>query len=250
LLAIIGGSGLAQLADLSNVSRRIVRTPYGDPSCPLTFGTLAGREIVFLARHGYGHTIAPHDINYRANLWALHQAGISQVISVASVGGLREDLGPGVLCIPDQIIDYTWGRKSTWELAERQVRHIDFTEPYDEQLRQLLIASARSVQSTTTLQVVQEGTYGVTQGPRLETAAEIRRMRQDGCDLVGMTGMPEAALARELGLQYACLAVVSNHAAGIGSSAHEIHVAQINAALDAIMQNVRKVLAVAVMAGS
>jgi 5'-deoxy-5'-methylthioadenosine phosphorylase len=250
VLAIIGGSGLAQLADLSDVSRRIVRTPYGDPSCPLTFGTLAGREIVFLARHGYGHTIAPHDINYRANLWALRQSGVSQVLSVASVGGLRLDLGPGVLCVPDQLIDYTWGRKSTWEMSERQVRHIDFTQPYDEALRQLLIASARSVQANSTLQFVEGGTYGVTQGPRLETAAEIRRMRQDGCDLVGMTGMPEAALARELDLQYACLAVVSNHAAGVGSSAHEIRVAEINAELDAIMQNVRKVLAVAVMSAS
>jgi len=219
MYAIIGGSGLAKLSALSKTRRQVMRSPYGEPSGALTFGELGGREVVFLARHGYGHTIAPHEINYRANIWALKQLGVRDVFSVATVGGVRDDLGPGTLVVPDQIIDYTHSRKSTFfEGAEARVTHIDFTLPYSARLRALLLDSARSIGEP----IVDGATYACTQGPRLETAAEIERIARDGGDLVGMTGMPEAALAREAGLDYAALGVVVNHAAGRGDSRHEI----------------------------
>jgi len=243
MLGIIGGSGLARLADLENPRRRIARTPWGDPSCALTFGELDGREIVFLARHGYGHTIAPHEINYRANLCALRDAGVEGVIAVATVGGIGCDCGPGTLVVPDQIVDYTHGRKGTYfEGPDQPVTHIDFTEPYDPALRaRLLDAAARAGEA-----VIDRGVYGCTQGPRLETAAEIRRMARDGCDLVGMTGMPEAALARELELPYAALCVVANHAAGIGDSAQRISLEAITEVLDQAMARVRRILSEAI----
>ncbi|MCP5264578.1 MAG: S-methyl-5'-thioinosine phosphorylase [Burkholderiaceae bacterium] len=239
MLAIIGGSGLAKLADLSDMRREVVRTPHGDPSCALTFGQLDGTPVVFLARHGYGHTIAPHEINYRANLWALKAVAAEGVIAVATVGGIRDALGPGELVVPDQLIDYTWGRASTYfEGVDQPVTHIDFTQPYDVGLRaRLLDAGTRANES-----MHDGGVYGCTQGPRLETAAEIERLARDGCDLVGMTGMPEAALARELGLPYACLAVVANHAAGRGSSASSISLEQINVVLEGAMRRVRRIL--------
>ena len=219
MYAIIGGSGLAKLSALEETRRRVMRSPYGEPSGALTFGKLAGREVVFLARHGYGHTIAPHEINYRANIWALKELGVQGVFSVATVGGLRDDLGPGTLVVPDQIIDYTHSRKSTFfEGAEARVTHIDFTLPYSPRMRALLLDSARAIGEP----IVDRGTYACTQGPRLETAAEIERIARDGGDLVGMTGMPEAALAREAGLDYAVLGVVVNHAAGRGDSRLEI----------------------------
>lgn len=210
-IAVIGGTGLTSLQGLKITDREIVQTPYGEPSGPLVRGQLAGQEILFLPRHGGGHTIPPHKVNYRANIWALHNAGAEYVIAVNAVGGIRADMPPGCLVIPDQIIDYTWSRTTTFfEEGLSQVVHIDFSEPYCEKLRQKLITAARSVDCT----LVEEGVYGATQGPRLETAAEISRMERDGCDLVGMTGMPEAALARELELCYACIAVVANAAAG------------------------------------
>jgi 5'-methylthioadenosine phosphorylase len=219
MYAIIGGSGLAKLSALSKTRRQVMRSTYGEPSGALTFGELGGREVVFLARHGYGHTIAPHEINYRANIWALKQLGVRDVFSVATVGGVRDDLGPGTLVVPDQIIDYTHSRKSTFfEGAEARVTHIDFTLPYSARLRALLLDSARAIGEP----IVDGATYACTQGPRLETAAEIERIARDGGDLVGMTGMPEAALAREAGLDYAVLGVVVNHAAGRGDSRHEI----------------------------
>jgi len=219
MYAIIGGSGLAKLSALQNTRRRVMRSPYGEPSGALTFGLLGGREIVFLARHGYGHTIAPHEINYRANIWALKELGVQGVFSVATIGGVRADLGPRTLVVPDQIIDYTHSRKSTfYEGAEARVTHIDFTLPYSARLRAMLLEAARAVDEP----IVDGGTYACTQGPRLETAAEIERIARDGGDLVGMTGMPEAALAREAGLNYAVLGVVVNHAAGRGESQREI----------------------------
>ena len=219
MYAIIGGSGLAKLSALQNTRRRVMRSPYGEPSGALTFGKLAGRDVVFLARHGYGHTIAPHEINYRANIWALKELGVRGVLSVATVGGVRDDLGPGTLVVPDQIIDYTHSRKSTFfEGAEARVTHIDFTLPYSARLRALLLDSARAVGEP----VVDGATYACTQGPRLETAAEIERIVRDGGHLVGMTGMPEAALAREAELDYAVLGVVVNRAAGRGESRLQI----------------------------
>ena len=215
MLAIIGGSGFTQVSGLQAARREVVRTPYGEPSGALTFGTIGGHAVMFLARHGYGHTIPPHQINYRANIWALHAQGARNVVAIAAVGGIRGDLGPGALVIPDQIIDYTHGRAATFfTLADRGVQHIDFTLPYSPALRAMCLQAARQAGEP----VVDGGVYAATQGPRLETAAEIERLERDGADLVGMTGMPEAVLARETGLAYATIALVVNHAAGRGAS--------------------------------
>jgi 5'-methylthioinosine phosphorylase len=212
-LAIIGGSGLTSMETLEIIRREVVHTPYGEPSAPITFGMLDGTEVAFLPRHGVGHTIPPHQINYRANIWAVKQIGVERVLGIAAVGGITAGMVPGYIVIPDQIIDYTWGRGHTYfEDDLNHVTHIDFTHPYCEELRQaLLVAGKKSEQ-----EVINGGTYGATQGPRLETSAEIHKMEQDGCDLVGMTGMPEAALARELELCYASCSVVANWAAGKG----------------------------------
>jgi len=215
MLAIIGGSGLNQLANLDVTRRQIVRTPHGEPSGALTFGRIAGREVVFLARHGYGNTIPPHEVNYRANIWALHSVNVTDLVSVVSVGGIRADLAPGTLAVPDQIIDYTHSRQSTFfTRASHSVTHIDFTRPYCEAMREQLLEAAAGAGED----IVARGTYAATQGPRLETAAEIDRLERDGADMVGMTGMPETALAREIGLCYAAIAVVVNQAAGRGAS--------------------------------
>ncbi|MBK8335354.1 MAG: S-methyl-5'-thioinosine phosphorylase [Sterolibacteriaceae bacterium] len=239
MLAIIGGSGLTQLSSLEVNRREIVRTPYGEPSGALLFGRIGAQDVVFLARHGFGHTIPPHDVNYCANIAGLRQVGATRVVSVASVGGIRNDLGPGTLLVPHQIIDYTWGRKMTFhEGADSPVTHIDFTDPYDAGLRGALLDAAAAIGEP----IVDGGVYAATQGPRLETAAEINRLERDGADVVGMTGMPEAALAREAGLAYAAIAVVANFAAGRGESAHGIEFATIEATLHAAMARVRGVL--------
>lgn len=211
-LGIIGGTALGAVDGLRVIQREVASTPFGEPSAPLTRGLLADAvEVVFLSRHGQRQQIPPHRINYRANLWALQQAGVSHVLAIAAVGGIHRDLLPGSLVIPDQLIDYTWGRAGTFfEEDLLRVVHIDFTEPFCRELRELAIRAAREAG----LEVLEHGTYGATQGPRLETAAEIDRMERDGCTMVGMTGMPEAALARELGLCYASCAVVVNAAAG------------------------------------
>jgi 5'-methylthioinosine phosphorylase len=239
MLAIIGGSGLSQLASLEVTERKAVRTPFGEPSGALTFGRIRGKDLVFLARHGYGHTVAPHEVNYRANLWALKEQGVSGVVSVASVGGIRRDLGPGVLCVPEQIIDYTWGRRSTYfEGAGAPVTHVDFTEPYAPALRKRILAAAAACGEP----VVDGGVYAATQGPRLESAAEINRLERDGADMVGMTGMPEAVLARELGLAYAAITVSANFAAGRGDSAHAVLLERIEAVLAEAMGRVRRII--------
>jgi 5'-methylthioinosine phosphorylase len=239
MLAIIGGSGLSKLGNMEVTQRRVVRTPYGEPSGALTFGRIVDGEVVFLARHGYGHTIAPHQVNYRANLWALKDSGAGSVISVASVGGIRKDLGPGVLVLPHQVIDYTWGRPSTFfEGSGAPVNHIDFTEPYSSGLRERLVKAAAACKE----RIVERGVYAATQGPRLETAAEITRLERDGADVVGMTGMPEAALAREIGLEYAAITVVANYAAGRGESEHAVPLERIAAVLDESMGRVRRII--------
>jgi 5'-methylthioadenosine phosphorylase len=260
VLAIIGGSGLTQLANLEITRRQVVRTPYGEPSGALTFGRMRGRDIVFLARHGYGHTLAPHEVNYRANIWALHAQGVQEVIAVNAVGGITPRAptapassakesstggalaalgGPGAIVLPDQIIDYTYGRKHTFfEGAEAPVVHVDFTQPFCAALRGALLGSARRAG----VAVQQHGVYAAVQGPRLETAAEIDRLERDGATIVGMTGMPEAALAREMELGYAMIAVVANHAAGRGNSAESISVAEIGRVLESAMQNVRTIV--------
>ncbi|MGR9116131.1 MAG: S-methyl-5'-thioinosine phosphorylase [Gammaproteobacteria bacterium] len=210
-LAIIGGTGLTQLSGLKIIDRVQFDTPFGDPSAEFVTGELYDNKIIFLARHGNPHTIPPHMINYRANIWGLQQMGVEQILAVAAVGGITESMAPGHIAIPDQIIDYTYSRKHTFFEADLdEVIHIDFTHPYTPKLRAKLITAAANAN----IPVTPLGTYGCAQGPRLETAAEIQRMQRDGCDLVGMTGMPEAALAKELGIDYAAIAVVANWAAG------------------------------------
>ncbi len=239
MLAIIGGTGLTTLANLNITRRLVVRTPYGDPSGALTFGEINGNEVVFLARHGYGHTIAPHEINYRANIWALAQQGLSGIVSVASVGGIRGDLAPGTLIVPSQVIDYTWGRKHTYfEGSDKPVVHIDFTLPFTQSLREIILAASQSLSE----KVLDGGVYACTQGPRLETAAEILRLEDDGADMVGMTGMPEACLARELNIPYAMIAVVANWAAGKGDSTEEIHLHEAGEVMEDALQKVHKIL--------
>jgi 5'-methylthioinosine phosphorylase len=239
MLGIIGGSGLTQLANLDVSHREVARTPYGEPSGPLTFGRIGCSDVVFIARHGYGHTIPPHLVNYRANMHAMEASGVTQVISVASVGGIRDDLGPGALVVPHQIIDYTWGREMTFQSGgDGPVIHVDFTEPYDESVRRLIFDVARRIGE----EVADGAVYATTQGPRLETAAEINRMQGDGADIVGMTGMPEAGLARELELPYAALCVVSNWAAGRGDSAHGIKFESLETVLHLAMTRVRRII--------
>ena len=219
MLGIIGGSGLDSLPNLTDIDRRQATTPYGAPSSSLAFGTLAGRDVVFVARHGDSHTIPPHLVNYRANLWAMREAGVEDIAAVFAVGGITDGMGPGTLVIPHQLIDYTHGREHTYaDAIDQPVLHVDFTQPYTESVRDALLAAARRL----SIRVVGRGIYGAVNGPRLETAAEIDRMERDGATIVGMTGMPEAGLARELGLNYAALAVSVNYAAGRGDSALQV----------------------------
>ncbi len=239
MLAIIGGSGLTQLKGLSITRRQVMRTPFGEPSGALTFGCLDGHEIIFLARHGYGHTIPPHKVNYRANIWSLHNEGATHVVSVATVGGIHADLTPGRLAVPDQIIDYTHGRETTFQAyGEAQVTHHDFTWPYCQAMRERCLAALHQAGED----VMHGGTYAAVQGPRLETKAEIDRLARDGADMVGMTGMPEAYLAREIGLCYAAITASVNWAAGRGDSASAISAEGIEQQLEQVMARVRAVL--------
>ena len=218
-LAVIGGTGLYALAGLEQVEARQPDTRYGALSGPVRIGTIDGHRVAFLARHGEGHALPPHRVNYRANLAALHALGATRVLALNTVGGITDRFGPRVLACPDQLIDYTWGRVSTFcEEPGSEVLHVDMGDPYTPALRRAVLAAA----ARAGVAVVDHGCYGATQGPRLETRAEIARMRRDGCDLVGMTGMPEAGLARELGLDYACLAIVANWAAGAGPQVDEV----------------------------
>jgi 5'-methylthioinosine phosphorylase len=238
MLAIIGGSGLTQFTGLEVTRRQVVSTPYGEPSGPLSFGKLRGCPVVFLARHGDGHTIAPHEVNYRANLWALREQGVEDILSVAAVGGIRTGILPGAIVIPDQIIDYTWGRRCTFFDAGEPVKHIDFTEPYARELRARILAAALACGEAVHAGAV----YAAMQGPRLETAAEINRIERDGADIVGMTGMPEASLARELDLPYAAIAVVANFAAGRADSRESVSMAKIDAVLSETMTRVCRII--------
>ncbi|MDE3020756.1 MAG: S-methyl-5'-thioinosine phosphorylase [Pseudomonadota bacterium] len=239
MLAILGGTGLTNLADLKITHRQVIRTPYGEPSGALLLGNIAGHELMFMARHGYGHTIPPHLVNYRANIWALAAQKASHVVSVSAVGGIDPRLVPGTLVMPDQLIDYTYGRKHTFfDTTDQRVAHMDFTEPFSPELRDICINAA----SKSSIDVKSGGVYAVSQGPRLDTAAEVRRYAYDGASMVGMTGMPEAALARELGLQYVTLAVVSNYAAGCGDNLQRIEGKTVYAALERTMQRVRSFL--------
>ena len=211
-IGVIGGTGLNQLAGLELLETHSPATPYGQLSAPVQEGLLRGESVYFLARHGTPHHLPPHQINYRANLWALRELGVERIVAVNAVGGIGARFGPGTLVIPDQIIDYTWGREHTlFDGTAQDLDHIDFTQPYAEDLRTQLLQAANRCK----VPCADGATYGATQGPRLESAAEVRRLAQDGCDLVGMTGMPEAALAIELGLSYAAICLVVNAAAGL-----------------------------------
>jgi 5'-methylthioadenosine phosphorylase len=239
MLAIIGGRGLTELASLKITHRQVMRTPYGEPSGAFLFGTLNGHEVIFLARHGYGHTIPPHLVNYRANLWALREQGVSNVISVATVGGIRADMTPGTIAVPDQIIDYTHGRDATfYDTRDTSYINANFTLPYCPELRGRILRSAAMVQQP----CVDGGVYAATQGPRLDSIAEINRYERDGADMVGMTGMPETALAMELELNYATIAVVVNYASGRGDNKQGVHMDQVNATANAAMERVRGIL--------
>ncbi len=238
MLAIIGGSGLTRLSTLAVAHREVVRTPYGEPSSALLFGQIAGRDTVFLARHGHGHTIPPHRVNYRANIWALKARGATAVLAVASVGGIR-GVVPGEIVLPNQLIDYTHDRESTFfDGGDQEVVHVDFTHPYAPALRDKCLVAARRAQ----IALTDGGVYGAVSGPRLETAAEIDRLDRDGATLVGMTGMPEAVLARELGLPYVAIAVVVNHAAGREDSATAVSMDGIARVLETGMDRVRALL--------
>lgn len=238
MLAIIGGSGLTRLSTLAVRHRQVIRTPYGEPSAALVFGDVAGHPAIFLARHGHGHTIPPHRVNYRANLWALREQGASAILAVASVGGIR-GCGPGDLVLPHQLIDYTWGRASTFfDGGDQQVVHVDFTHPYSQPLREICVAAG----TTGRIALIEGGVYGAVSGPRLETAAEIDRMERDGATMVGMTGMPEAVLARELGVDYASVCVVVNHAAGRGDSVSIVSMEAIANVLETAMDRVRALI--------
>jgi 5'-methylthioinosine phosphorylase len=240
-LAIIGGTGLTQLPGLTISNAHDVQTPYGSPSAPILEGELNGYRVLFLARHGHPHRVPPHQVNYRANLWALQNLYATDVIAINAVGGITRNMTSQALVVPVQIIDYTHGRESTiFEGELSGVTHVDFSYPYTESLRQLLLKSAKEVSEP----VINGGVYGATQGPRLETVAEIFRMEQDGCDLVGMTGMPEAALARELKLRYASLSVVVNPAAGKGEGV--ITIKEIDENLAAGMERVKRIVETAV----
>lgn len=239
MLAIIGGTGLTKLDNLKIKKREILRTNYGDPSQPLIFGELEGHEVIFLARHGNGHTIPPHKVNYRANIDALHQVGVTHIAAIATVGGIHENLGAGVIAIPNQIIDYTYGRENTYfDGVGQPVKHIDFTQPYCENMRQQWIKAAKQANEP----VIDSGVYATAQGPRLETSAEIDRFERDGATIVGMTGMPEAALAKEHGISYSAICPVANHAAGRGNSASEISYDELIKTLSHTMVRVRSII--------
>lgn len=240
-IAIIGGTGLNQFPNAVSQETIKVTTPYGAPSGKIQKLTLQGHSVYFLARHGQPHCLPPHQINYRANIHALHQLGVTDVFAVNAVGGITENAPTGQLCIPDQLIDYTWGREHTFSQQEEgngllSVQHIDFSYPFTESLRAVLIEQGHHLD----LPMTDGGTYAATQGPRLETAAEIAKYERDGCDLVGMTAMPEAALARELNLNYASICLSVNPAAG--KTTEEITMDDIRAVIDTGMHQVTQLL--------
>jgi len=218
MLAIIGGTGLSELQGFEQLEKVALKTSYARSKVRLVRVGSGAKEFIFLPRHGAGHKIPPHGINYRANIAALADLGVTEIVAVNAVGAIHGDLLPGSVAVPDQLIDYSYSRDvSFYDGKLKTVHHIDFTNPYSEPIRQRILDATEAVnsRSQTGCEVMPSGTYACTQGPRLETAAEIRRLAQDGCDMVGMTGMPEASLARELEIEYASLALSVNWAAGL-----------------------------------
>ena len=234
-LGLIGGTGLDQFGPPE--SSHIIDTAYGRPSAALAEYLVGNTGVFFLPRHGKRHQLPPHAVNYRANIEAFRQLEVDGIVAVNAVGGITQVYAPGTLCLPDQLIDYTWGRAHTFSMgAGDKLSHIEFTAPFGGRLRSGLLSASAAAP----VDVIDGGCIGVCQGPRLETAAEIKRLKQDGCDLVGMTSMPEAALARETGLDYASLCVTANWAAGVGPEA--VSAADIEATLDGAMGGVRGLL--------
>lgn len=211
-VAIIGGTGLSQLPGFVLQEELAIESPFGALSHPIKKGVYAGKPVMFLPRHGHPHKLPPHKINYRANIDALRLAGATEVLAINAVGGIHAEMGPAQIAVPDQVIDYTYGREHTfYDGSGDQLEHIDFTYPYSELVRTRMLSAAGNAG----VACLAGGVYAATQGPRLETAAEVTRIARDGGDIVGMTGMPEAALAREAGLEYACLALSVNWCAGM-----------------------------------
>ena len=244
MLAIIGGTGLSELSGFELIQSKSLSTAYGDEPVELRLFSREGKQFVFLPRHGAGHQVPPHRINYRSNIAALSAYGVTEVVAVNAVGAMHKKLPPGSLAVPDQLIDYSHSREATFfDGRQAAVQHIDFTHPYTEALRQRIIAAALKVKADQQSQrgVLQGGSYACTQGPRLETAAEIRRLVSDGGDMVGMTGMPEAALAREMAIDYASLCLSVNWAAGL--SEQPISLDEILKVVDSGMDLVTAVLA-------
>lgn len=236
VFCVIGGTGLYTMPEFETTEMLSVDTPYGKVE-DVVQGTLKGRRVIFIARHGRLHAIPPHKINYRANMWALKSLGGEWVLAANAVGGISDSTPPGALVVPEQIIDYTSGREHTYaDSLSGLVNHVDFTYPYSSTLRNLFGACLTSK----SVPFEMGGVYAACQGPRLETAAEIRRLERDGCTVVGMTGMPEAALARELAMQYASVCPVVNWAAG--KATEVISVEQIRAVLEHLMPIVRDVI--------
>ena len=225
MIGVIGGSGLLGIEEWGSSREEVIRTPYGEPSHAIKVSELDDSEVAFIARHGNPHHIPPHLINYRANLWALHSLGVKTIISIATVGSIAPEIQPGDLVFPNQIIDYTSAREHTFfDGLNNPLNHIDFTYPYEDFLRSQLIASSQNLK----IKFIENGCYASVNGPRLETAAEINRYENDGATIVGMTGMPEAGLARELGISYAAICPVANHAAGRGLSKEGLNLETIN----------------------
>jgi len=221
MLAIIGGTGLSELQGFEQLEKVAIKTTYARAKVRLVRIASGDKEFIFLPRHGAAHKIPPHEINYRANIAALSDLGVTGIVAVNAVGAIHGDFLPGSVAVPDQLIDYSYSRDvSFFDGKLKSVHHIDFTNPYSETIRQRILDATETVNSHSKAgcEVMPGGTYACTQGPRLETAAEIRRLARDGCDMVGMTGMPEASLARELEIEYASLALSVNWAAGMSEA--------------------------------
>ena len=245
MIGVIGGTGLQNIDALNIIRESFIDTPYGKPSDKVVVGKLKNRDVVFLPRHGNEHTVPPHLINYRANIYALNSLGIEAIFAVATVGSIPNLIKPGSIVIPHQIIDYTYGREHTYfDGITKPVSHIDFTNPYNSKLRKLLCANT----FLEDINFVKEGIYAAVQGPRLETAAEIDRYEKDGATIVGMTGMPEASLAKEIDIPYAAICPVANFAAGRVTSKDGITHEEINQQSEMMSLNVSKYLKVVIKA--
>ena len=239
-LGLIGGSGFYEFFDQAERVR--VDTPFGEPSDDLVVGEVEGRRVAFIARHGQGHRFPPHRVNYRANLWALRSVGVRQVLAPCAVGSLEPELGPGTVVVPDQVVDRTWGRAHTVYDAEGPVVHVGFADPYCPRGRSVAVDAARGAH----LAVADSGTLVVVNGPRFSSRAESLWHQQAGWTVVGMTGMPEASIARELAMCFTTIALVTDHDAGVDGGeavSHEEVLAVFGRNVDSLKAVLRSALA-------